>query len=160
MKRTIIACILLLSLSPLFAQNQSDSIVIKKAFGTVFKQNGKILTPRQLSNITQMNASAFKEMSLARDNYTAASVIGAVGGFMVGWPMGTAMAGGDANWAMAGIGAGLIVVSIPFDIAFIKHAKKAVGIYNSGLKQTQTGMNKIEFKMAMTCNGIGIKMRF
>ena len=124
MRRIIISCIFLISLSPLFAQNQSDSIVIKKAFGTVFKQNGKTLTPRQLWNITGKNSAANKEMNIARDNYVVATVIGSVGGFMVGWPMGTAMAGGDANWVKNEILKKLELLFLSYILFQLLHNKK------------------------------------
>ena len=117
---------LLLNGSLIFGQSQSDSIQIKKILGTVFIQNGKKLTPKQLLEITKINSEAYNEMKVAKSNY--------------------------------GIGTGLIVVSIPFSTSYTKHAKKAVGIYNNGL--AQTGLRKIDFNLALTCNGIGIKMTF
>ncbi len=141
-----------------YGQNKSDSIEIKKTLGTVFRQNGKNLTPGQLLDITQSNVEAYKEMKIAKSNYDAGFIFGFAGGFLVGWPVGTAVAGGKPNWTLAGIGAGLIVVSIPFSSAYTKHAKNAVKIYNSGLKQT--GLNNIDFKIGLTCNGIGVRVIF
>ena len=97
-------------------------------------------------------------MKIAKSNYDIGTVFGFAGGFLVGWPLGTALGGGEPNWTLAGIGAGLIVVSIPFSTSYTKHAKKAVGIYNTGL--SQTGLRKIDFNLGLTCNGIGIKMTF
>ena len=140
------------------AQNQSDSISVKKAFGTVFKQNGKILTPKQLTSIMKSNPSAFGEMKIAKSNYAVGSVVGFAGGFMVGYPIGTALAGGKADWALAGVGAGLIFVSIPFTSAYVSHAKNAVKFYNAGLKQT--GMNQMNYQIGLVSNGVGLKITF
>ena len=54
---------------------------------------------------------------------------------------------------MAGIGAGLIVVSIPISQSFNKKAKQAVDTYNGGL-QTSSFWDKNELKLTMTGNGI------
>ena len=35
------------------------------------------------------------------------------GGFLIGWPLGTALAGGDPNWTLAAIGAGCVAIAIP-----------------------------------------------
>lgn len=140
-----------------YGQNKSDSIEIKKALGTIFRQNGKNLTPRQLLDITQSNTEAYKEMKIAKSNYDIGSVFGFAGGFLVGWPLGTAIAGGEPNWTLAGIGAGLIL-SIPFSTAYTKHAKNAVNLYNNGLKST--GLNNVDFKIGLTYNGIGVKVIF
>ena len=158
MKRLFWVVILILGISQLQAQNQSDSISVKKAFGTIFKQNGKVLTPGKLMSIVQSNPSAFEEMKVAKSNYGVGSVIGFAGGFMVGYPIGTALAGGKADWALAGIGAGLIVASIPFSSAYVSHAKKAVKMYNAGLKQT--GMDHVSYQLGLAANGIGLKIWF
>jgi len=52
MKRIIyIGLFLMTTMSSAFAQNKADSIGIKKTRGTVFWQNGKNLSPRQLLDI-------------------------------------------------------------------------------------------------------------
>ena len=157
MKKPVLILIFLLSISQLFAQYQSDTIEIRKSLGVVFRQNGKNLTPRQLMAKTQSNPEAFKEMQIAKNNFDVGTVFGCAGGFMVGWPIGTALGGGKANWAMAGIGAGLICISIPFSSAYSTHAKNAVKLYNHG---KLTGMVPVDFKLSLTANGIGVKMNF
>ena len=158
MKRLIILTILLVSFSQLFAQNQIDTIEVKKALLTVFKQNNKVLTPRQLLKITQINQEAYKEMKMAESNFDAVVVCGFIGGFMVVYPLGTAIASGDANWTLAGIGLGLIAASVPFSVAYSKHAKNGVRIYNNGLLKTES--KKIDFNLGLTSNGIGIRITF
>ena len=158
MKKLFLVVLLILGISQLNAQNQSDSIVVKKAFGTIFKQNGKALTPNQMMNIVQSNPAAYQEMKIAKGNYGPGSVLGFAGGFMVGYPIGTALAGGEANWALAGIGAGLIVASIPFSTAYVRHTKKAVEYYNAGIKHT--GMNQINYRLGLASNRIGFKITF
>jgi len=158
MKKLIFIGIFLMTIFTVNGQIKSDSIEVKKSMETTFRQNGKTLTPRQLMTLTESNPEAYKEMKIAKSNYDVGSVIGFAGGFLVGWPLGTALAGGDANWTLAGIGAGLICVSIPFSTAYTKHTKNAVGIYNTQLKKT--GFNQIDFKVSLTCNGIGIKVNF
>ena len=158
MKRTFIFFIFLLCFSQLFAQSNTDTIEVKNGLGVVFKQNGKNLPPRLLLKITESNAVAFKEMQIAKSNSSVSNVFGIPGGFLVGWTLGTAIGGGKANWAVAGIGAGLIVISIPFSTAYSRHAKNAVRIYNAGLKQT--AMNKVDYSLGLTSYGIGVKMKF
>ncbi|HBE40924.1 MAG TPA: hypothetical protein DDW27_06905 [Bacteroidales bacterium] len=60
---------------------------------------------------------------------------------------------------MAGIGAGLIIVSIPLSLKFNKQARQAVNTYNSG---STTGLfwNKSELKFSMTGYGMGLTLRF
>lgn len=141
-----------------FAQSTPDTIEVKKTLGTVFRQNGRNLTPRQLLDITQSNPEAYQKMQKARSNHQVGSVIGFAGGLLVGSTLGTIIGGGEANWTLAGIGAGLIGVSVPFSSAYTRHAKEAVKIYNAGSKKT--GMRTINLRFAMTGRGMAIKMIF
>jgi hypothetical protein len=132
MKKIIILGLFLLSAFQLLAQSQQDTIEIKKTFfGTVFRQYGKNLTPRKLLQITSVNQEAYKEMKIAKRNFDIGSAIGFPGGMLIGWPIGTAIGGGKPVWALAGVGFGLSLISIPFNIAYVKHAKKAVRLYNA-----------------------------
>lgn len=139
-------------------QSISDSITVKRTFGTVFQQHGKNLTPRMLLDITQSNPEAHNEMKLAKNNFDAGYALGLAGGALVGWPVGTALAGGDPNWTIAAVGAGLIVVSIPFSSAYVKRAKKAASIFNSQLKKL--GFNRMDLKIGCTHHGIGLSLNF
>ena len=156
--KQIIFAIMLFSCMSLTGQTQSDSIVVKKRLGTVFQQNDKYLTPKQLLTITQSNQEAFEEMKMAKKNYDVGYIFGCAGGFLIGWPIGTALAGGDANWTLAAVGAGLAAISIPFTLGYTKHAKNAVRFYNEGLKYSY--LNETKPKIVLTYNGIGIQIHF
>jgi hypothetical protein len=108
---------------------------MKKGFGGYqFYKVEKRLNMNQLVYAMKSNEQAFSQIKKAQSNYTLASIVGFIGGFMVGWPIGTAIGGGQPNWTMAGIGAGLFIVSIPINQKSNNQAKHAVGIYNSGLQ--------------------------
>jgi hypothetical protein len=135
---------------------QSDSIRMTKVFGGYkYFQNDQPLTVKQLGTALQPNPEASKLFQQAKPNGTAATIFGMAGGFLVGWPIGTAIAGGKPSWELAGIGAGLIVVSIPFSSAFNKKTKQAVSIYNQGNKTSS-----VQFKFNLSVQHAGIVMKF
>ena len=139
---------------------QTESITMKKVFGGYqFYQGDKRLNMNQLLNTMKPNEQAYKEIKSAQSTYAIATVFAGAGGFMVGWPIGTAIGGGDPNWTLAGIGAGLIVVSIPISQKFNKQAKKAVDTYNGG-STTGLLLNKSELRFSMTGYGVGLMLRF
>ncbi|MBI3218199.1 MAG: hypothetical protein HYZ44_01680 [Bacteroidetes bacterium] len=139
---------------------QSDSIRTTKVFGGYkYSQNNQPLTVKQLGAALEINPEASKLFQQAKPNGTAATIFGVAGGFLVGWPIGTAIAGGKPSWELAGIGAGLIVVSIPFSSAFNKKTKEAVSIYNLGNK-TSSANWKPEFKLNLSMNQVGVAMKF
>ncbi|MGV8830163.1 MAG: hypothetical protein ACWA6U_17785 [Breznakibacter sp.] len=161
MKRfAIIITLLTVAYSFTNGQVSTDSILLKKVFGGYqFYQGDKRLNMNQLVKAMESNEQAYNEIKSAQSAYILSSIVGSVGGFMVGWPIGTALGGGEPNWTMAGIGAGLIVVSIPISHSFNKKAKHAVETYNGGL-QTSSFWDKNELRLSLTGNGIGLTLNF
>ena len=140
--------------------NTPDSITMKKVFGGYkFYLGDRILNMSNLINTMRPNEQAYYEIKAAQSTYTIASIFSFAGGFLVGWPLGTAIAGGDPNWTLAGIGAGLIIISIPITQKFIKQTKGAVKTYNQGL-QAGSLWNNTELKLSMTSYGAGIILKF
>lgn len=162
MKRIVIILTLLtVSLNFAFAQTETDSISVKKVFGGYqFYQGESRLNMKQLVNTMEPNVEAYSQIKSAQSSYTMATIVSFAGGFMIGWQLGAAIGGGDPNWAMAGIGAGLVAVSIPISKKFNNQAKQAVDTYNQGLQQTSSFWNRSELRFSMTGNGLGLILRF
>jgi len=158
MKKFFIIFALICATINLPGQSPSDSIQIKKRLGPVFQQNGRNLTPNQLLNITKSNPEAYAEMKIANTNYITSLFFQLPGGFLIGYPIGTAIAGGNANWTLAAVGAGLLVVAIPLISGYNKHATNAVNIYNRGLRPTTTPSFSINLKF--TANGAVVRISF
>lgn len=159
-KITTILILFVVSLSFTFGQTSLDTISMKKVFGGYqFYLGYKRLNMNQLVKTIKSNDQAYHQIKSAQSSYILSNIIGGVGGFMVGWPLGTAIGGGKPNWTMAGIGAGLIVVSIPITQSFNKKAKQAVETFNGGL-QTSSYMDTNKLKFMMTGNGIGLTLNF
>lgn len=141
-------------------QHNSDSITMKKVVGGYhFYQGDKRLNISQLVKTMESNELAYNEMKAAQTNNTIASIFGFSGGFLVGWTLGTAVAGGEPNWVLAGVGAGLILISIPITQKFNEQAKTAVDSFNTGIN-TGSFWKKTELKFAMSGNGIGLILNF
>jgi hypothetical protein len=156
MKKTLLVLgICILNLYPLLAQIQADTIQITKSR---YIYQGKKLTPKQLVVLTEKSPNAHTAMKKAKSNYDAAYVFSSAGGFLLGWQVGGAIAGREINWAGAGIGGGLFLVSLPFSGAFTKHAKAAVIEYNKGV--SQTGLRRVKLFPTLTSDGIGLSARF
>lgn len=157
MKKILVTCILLFSFIVISGQASHDSIVVKHRLGPVFLKNNRPLVPGQLMEITKSNQKAYYEMKIAHNNYFASIPFQYAGGFLIGYPVGTAIAGGDANWTLTAIGVGLLGISMPFISAYNRHAKKAVEIYNRGLR-APTPLP--DLRLGFTGNGLGLKIRF
>jgi hypothetical protein len=158
MQKYLIALLMAFASLATFAQNSTDPITIEKKWRTVFLQNGQTVSPRQLVDITSVNPDAYRVMKLAKSNHDASMMFGSLGVFFIAMPIGASVFSYDPNWAMAGIGAGLVAVAIPFSVKYTKQAKSAVSLYNGGLKATSQG--SVVFNMAFSSNGLGLRMTF
>lgn len=157
MKKLVLLCALLfVGISTI----QAQKIESKKTFGSyLYKQNDSYLSGKQLLSLMKDNQQAYDLMKSANTNKTWAAVLGGAGGFLVGFPIGTAIGGGDAKWELAGVGAVLILVAIPINNNYNKKSKKAVDLYNDGLPNTVSDFNPT-FNLNIKGNGVGITMTF
>lgn len=139
----------------------AQKIETEKVFGGYkYTQNGKQMTMGDLVDAMESYQQAYELVKKAQSNNTLASIIGFAGGGLIGWPIGAAIGGGDANWTLAGIGAGLVAIGIPISSSANKKAKQAVELYNSSLNSTSFYEFKPEFKIMANGNGIGFSMNF
>ena len=139
----------------------AQNIEMEKVFGGYkYTQNGNQMTMKDLVKTMESNKQAFDLIKKAQSNTTLASIIGFAGGGLIGWPIGTAAGGGDANWTLAGIGAGLIAIGIPISSSANKKAKQAVEIYNSSLNTVSFHEFKPEFTVIANGNGFGLSIKF
>jgi len=137
------------------AQISTDTLVIKK--GLTFQQNQKTYTFKEVPALMHNNKQAYEFIQKARTQSIISNVLSFAGGGFIGWPLGTAIAGGEANWTLAAIGAGLIVVAIPVFSSAKKNATKAVQIYNEGV---QTQQNNLSVNLGVTPQGVGLQINF
>jgi hypothetical protein len=143
-----------------FSNVNAQKIELKKSFGeNLFYQNGERLTSRQLTNILKSNNEAFNLIKSAKSNYTWATILGVSGGALVGFPIGTAVGGGDPKWELAGAGAALILVAIPILNNYNKKSKAAIALYNADLPTVSSSFKPV-FNLNFKGVNLGIAMSF
>ncbi|NOT75597.1 MAG: hypothetical protein HOP08_11755 [Cyclobacteriaceae bacterium] len=136
MKRHLfVLCVLSFGIS-FSSVGQVDSLIMHKTFGGArfeYKKDTSvfIVSPKQVLDIMKNDAEALAEFKKAKSNYGASGVIGFIGGALIGFPVGTAIAGGQPEWGLAAGGAALLLIAvIPLDKAFKRHSENALNIYN------------------------------
>jgi hypothetical protein len=158
--RKLILLIFLFALSlSVFAQ--ADSILATKGAlgGYRYEQNGQYLNGKALLQLMEVDVDAYVLMKRAKSNSDIASVLGFAGGLMIGWPLGTAIAGDDPNWLLAGIGAGCLAIGIPLSIHASKGIFEAVEIYNSNLNGSYFEQGLL-LRLGVTTGGVGLTVDF
>jgi hypothetical protein len=159
MKKIYLLTTFLVSIISSFGQPIGNTMTLKSDFfGLRFYQNDKKMNFSQAAKVMQENEQAYNYIRSARTNNTWSTIIGSIGGFMLGYTLGTSLGGGDPNWVVGGIGAGLIVAGIPLTIQAKKQAQNAVLTYNEGLKSSS--FRKTELNLSVTSRSMGLRFHF
>ena len=158
MKKTLLTTVILLFTITL---SYGQQIEAQKVFGGYkYLQDGNYLTMKQLATAMESNANTIDLMKKAQSSNSIANVMGFIGGGLIGWPIGTAIGGGEAQWALAGAGAVLVAIAIPISNGAHKKAREAVDIYNSGISAVNSKNFQPTFKVIGNSTGIGLSMSF
>lgn len=129
MKRFILLFALCISLIDFC---QAQQIKMYKTFGGArFEMDTLVLSPKQVLEILKVEPVAYEEFKRAKANYNVAGVMGFSGAFLIAFPVVSAIAGGDPEWAIAAGGAALILGSIHFNRTFKGRAFNALELYNN-----------------------------
>jgi len=162
MKYLVISIFLILIATPVVkAQDDKEKIEVERVFGGYrYTQNGRDLKMKQLVKKMRYDEMAYPKIKSARLNNTLATVLGAAGGFLIAYPIGTAIVNGEPNWTLAYIGAGLIVLSIPISIIGNKKAAKAIHIYNANLYDQASLFKKPQLRLSISGPGLGLTLKF
>ncbi len=122
--------------------------------------DGKVISLKQMKILMQYDESAYTQLKSGRANSTAATILGATGGFLIGLNIGAALANSNVNnntkWGMAIAGGVLVLISIPISITGNNRILKAVDIYNTNLTSQSFRNTKPEYRIGFTRSGIGL----
>ena len=154
---TLAAAFLFLTMAAVHGQNATDTLRIQHSPFAVYK--GKIkLKPSQLVGAVSPDQQAMAHMHNAKGNANAAGFLGFAGGFLIGWPIGSLVSGKDPNWAFAGAGFGLALLTIPISSSYRKNATLGVEAFNASKKSM--GINTVEMRFDINENGAGFLVKF
>jgi hypothetical protein len=108
-----------------------------------FSQHGASIDRGDMVTRLEDNPEAADLVGASQTKQTIAVIIGAIGGGLVGWPIGAALAGNDdPPWVLAAIGGGLIVVSIPIDVWGDADLVEAVEVHNRQVSTAVAGTDE------------------
>jgi hypothetical protein len=131
--------IALLAFSGCGTSNQFDvasPITVRSGtFGDSYEQRSAPLDQKDMVDKLGERPATKADVEAARTYATIGMIFGAVGGALIGWPIGAAAAGqSNPHWVLAGVGAGVVAVSIPFSIGASGRISDAVKTHNNSLK--------------------------
>jgi hypothetical protein len=133
-----------------------QKITFIKTFGGMgFEMDTLTLSLREVQEMMRINPLAHEEFRKARTNYSVAGVVGFTGVLLVAVPLVSAVAGGQPEWGLAVAGGALIIVSIPLNRAFQRHAINALDEYNK-----QFTVRRVNTNLYFTGTGAKLLIRF
>ncbi len=160
-KKSVIFLFSLILCISVFGQNSNDSIqVINVGSNYRCEQNGHVLNLRQITQLMKTDKEATKYLKSAKLSNGISVILGCAGGFLIGYPIGTYIAGRGVDLSMLAVGISFLVVDIPVNIATKRNLIKAINHYNSNQSGTGSMNNAYDIQMGLTQNGIGITLRF
>ncbi len=142
------------------SQNANELEMRSNFFGSKFYKGDTIMGINQVLEEMAPNEAVYNLMISAKKDNVFAQLLGAAGGFMIGWPVGTAIGGGEPNWTMAGIGAGLVAISIPISSNFKKKALSAIKQHNNLLTASNNRHLKPIYSVSFGGTSCKLKVRF
>jgi hypothetical protein len=96
----------------------------------------------QANMVTQLSREpeAASAANTSQGLQVLAVILGAAGGAMVGWPIGQAISGERKPlWPLAAVGAGVIVLAVPFEILSVLSMDNAVKSHNRTVRALEVG---------------------
>jgi hypothetical protein len=99
--------------------------------GPRYTQDGHAIDVGDMGNQLAKEPLAASHVTTSRGLSIAAVLLAAAGGALIGWPLGQKIGGeSKPTWALAGAGAGALVLSIPFTIGSVYSMDRAVDAHN------------------------------
>jgi hypothetical protein len=153
LRTTAVLCWLLLAAG--YVQAQHRPITMVKGFGSVrFEYDTLTVSLRQVGQLLAVHPEAYTLFRKARHNHTVAGVAGALGGAALAFTAVHALLAGGVDLRTAAVGAGLVLVSVPFERRFRQRAGRAIGLYN------QTASARVVPTLRAGPGGLGLTFKF
>ena len=134
----------------------AQQVEVKSNFwGTKITNNQEKINIKEFIELTKSNKTAHEYALKAKENKGTGELFSAIGGFMIGWPIGQAIAGGEFKPELLIAGVGVACISIPFTSGMSKNLKKARDAFNGKSVAYHT-----EYSFIANANGIGLSLNF
>jgi hypothetical protein len=158
-----LSLVLCTTLTPAFAQQElpPQGLVMYRTFGGADFEYTKDTTTfyvssKQVLQIMKKDSPlAYAEFKRGRKLETTGAIMGFVGGVLVMFPIGSAIAGAEPEWSYLAAGGALIIGSIPLHRSYKRHAQSAIETYNKGLMSWRPRP-----ALFFSKNGVGIQVKF
>lgn len=127
--------------------------------GLIVKQGKRELNQSELFDVLNEEHESAVYVGRYKTKNVAGTVLGFVGGGLIGYPLGQAIGGGDPQWAIALAGVGVLAIAIPISISATKDVKTGIDVYNESLVASAF-MPKPILHFGGQQHGVGLSLKF
>lgn len=163
--QVLLLCIILLTLSKVgIAQKKGTPITYKgNLFTNKYYKGVWSVSQQEAFNIMKENGECYNLATQGKKLQKTGNIAALVGGVLIGYPLGSALAGSeDPKWFLAGIGGGLVLFAIPVYSSGTRKIHQAVELYNetkaTAYYKKHSFIKEINLKAGV--GNIGITMAF
>lgn len=136
-----------------------DTIVVSKTNGKQYWYKSEKLNLKSMDALLQNNTAAYEYFRKFKAANGGVTVMGFLGGALIGFPVGTYLGGGKPAWEMAIVGAGVLVLSVPFALNANVNLSKAISTFNEGRKHPKR-TTEISSRFGLSPNGVSVAFQF
>lgn len=155
LKFTGLFFVLLISLKGL----SQDSLVYYKS-NNVVTQNDTIRNMDNLFTLMRPQKETFKRIESARDCFFFSNLFYILGGFPLGYSIGSFLVTQKMNWILFGAGAGLFTGGVILNFRGKNKVEDAVNSYNNNLGLESMNRTPLEFSFGVNQYGLAMNFKF
>lgn len=155
---TLIILVVASMLNQTYAQGLDEVVVQKKGLGFAYYHGGREISKNELLYVLKNDPEAQRMIKKSNRNIFPGKVLRYAGAATLGLAVGTYLTGGAPSWTAAGIGAGLVFISLPFTGAVLKHEQEAIYVYNGGVQYASKP--KVDMTLGYEQYGATLKINF
>lgn len=160
MKTCLMLAVLVMTglLNYCYAQSPNEVVIQKKGLGFAYYLDGREISKNELFYVLEGDPAAERIIKKSHRNKFPGKVLRYAGAASLGMAVGTYVTGGPPNWAAAGIGAALVVISLPFTGAVLKREQQAIYAYNGAVRYASKP--KVDMTLGYEQHGATLKISF
>lgn len=146
------------------AQKKSDKLkIVNGSFKNKYYKGVWNISKEKAYGMLRENGEAYNLVITGEKLQKTGSAIAFAGGALIGFTLGSALGGAeDPKWYIAGIGGGMVLLSLPIYSTGKKKVQMGVEVYNETLKTAYIQQNRFidEVSIVGTDTGIGLRFTF
>jgi len=142
--------------------NNKDSLLIVKGLlgENIFVVGDSVIKKRYFNDVIRTNSEANVFFRKGNNLNILSALMVITGGGAIGFTLGSLVSGGEPNFVIGVAGLAILIVHIPIKRSSSYNLKKSTEIYNRGINNNTSFLERSEINLCVFQNRTGIKFKF